>query len=452
MSRQTSKPPQFPAGGLLSLSTPLPRPEALSVLEGIYDTSSRFGAGVVVHASTWGAAGNVQGSLALLGRDHIGYALLQPGCLADASGAATQLVLEGYWRYLDAPDPDASSTGLVRLFVGPSEAVRYLCGPAGGPAPAPGTATLSGATGAGENQPGLPLDLTYRRARKSKLGPDGVRRFGVGAHHGACQTVDNCGVSENTPETFILSKQLGADYLELDIRVTKDLVPVSFHLGLGPSLTQGVYCSGAVEDFTYAQLVANCRLRNGEVIPRVSDLLEYGLARTDLTVWLDMKTPETVVPTSQILAQLDQTLVPCDGGAAPPPGARCLFPGSKRLRDRVIMGLPDPVLQSTYETARAANQLAPGQLCLIEDAPEDVVGVPCVAWGPRYTRGPMADSVRSLQSQNKFVGYWTINDPATMDAFLREGVPNGILTNYLGLLNQRWEEVGVLPSFSPGSP
>jgi hypothetical protein len=116
------------------------------------------------------------------------------------------------------------------------------------------------------------------------------------------------------------------------------------------------------------------------------------------------------------------------------------------------MGLPDPTLQATYEQARAAGQLAPGQLCLIEDAAEDVTGVPCVAWGPRYTRGPMADTVRSLQSQNKFVGYWTINDRNTIDAFLRDGVPNGILTNYLGLLNQRWEEVGVLPSFSPGSP
>jgi hypothetical protein len=227
-------------------------------------------------------------------------------------------------------------------------------------------------------------------------------------------------------------------------------VPVSFHLGLGPTATQGVYCTGAVEDYTYAQLVANCRLRNGEVIPRVADLLEYGLTRTDLTVWLDMKTPETVVPTSQVLTQLDQTLVPCDAGAAPPPGARCLFPGSKRLRDRVIMGLPDPVLLSTYRSAAAAGQLMPGQLCLIEDAPEDVTGVPCVAWGPRYTRGPMADTVRSLQSQNKFVGYWTINDPATIDAFLKDGVPNGILTNYLGLLNQRWDAVGVLPGFSPG--
>jgi len=56
MSRQGSSPPQFPSGGLLALSTPLPQPELLSVLEGVYDTSSRFGSEVVLHASTWGAA------------------------------------------------------------------------------------------------------------------------------------------------------------------------------------------------------------------------------------------------------------------------------------------------------------------------------------------------------------------------------------------------------------
>jgi glycerophosphoryl diester phosphodiesterase len=190
-----------------------------------------------------------------------------------------------------------------------------------------------------------------------------------------------------------------------------------------------VYCTGAVEDYTYAQLLANCRLRNGEVIPRVEDMLEYGLRRTDLVVWLDLKTSDTVVPASQVLMNL----------AAKYPNAG--------VAQRVVMGLPDSDTVSAYQSAQQAGQLMPGQRCLIEDDPADVTSVPCQAWGPRYTRGPMTSDVQSLQSQGKFVGYWTINDPSTIDDFLAAGKPNGILTNNLGVLNQRWEAVGVLPPY-----
>ncbi len=457
VSRQGATPPDFPAGGLLSLSKPLPDATLLSVLEGVYDTDSRFGSNVVVHASTWGTADDVQGTVAILAFDHYAFSLMQPGCWSDpsTSPATTRLVLEGYWRYLDDPDPSPATTGLVRLFVQPQSVVDYLCAPASGPAPAPGTATLVGATGAGQNAPGLPLTVTYLRPRKSKNGPDGRQRFFVGVHHGGCQTTDNCGISENTPETFILAKKLGGDYLEIDVRLTADKVPVFFHLGLTPSVAQGAYCTGMVEDYTYDQLLANCRLRNGEVIPRVADMLQYGFQRTDLPVYLDMKTADAVVPTSQVLGQLAQKLVPCAVGATPPAGKLCLFPGSADVMTRSIMGLPGPEQISAYQAAQAATdpaqQLAPGQRCLIEEDPNDVTSLPCVAWMPRYTRGPMTSTVQSLQSQGKFVGYWTINDPATIDAFLTTAAPNGILTNYLGLLNQRWEAVGILPPYSLGT-
>jgi hypothetical protein len=36
-----------------------------------------------------------------------------------------------------------------------------------------------------------------------------------------------------------------------------------------------------------------------------------------------------------------------------------------------------------------------------------------------------------------------------MDAFLTAAVPNGILTNRLGLLNQRFEMVGTTPPNTP---
>ncbi len=301
-TRTSPQPPEFPSGGLVSRATPPPNPYSLqNVLEGVYDTSTRFGSNVVVHASQWGGlADGMKASVAILGYDHNGFAIMQPGCFTDTTVTppVTRLVLEGYWRYLDESDPTPSSTGLIRLFVGPASIVEYVCGappwnPVNGPGdprPAPtDRARLTGATGGGTDVPGLPIDVTWNRPRKSRLNADGVRTFLVGVHHGACQTSMNCGISENTPETAIMATQLQGEYMEIDIRLTKDQVPVFFHLGLYPGVVQGTYCTGMVEDYTYAELVANCRLRNGEIIPRVVDMLTYIYTRTILPTYLDIE-------------------------------------------------------------------------------------------------------------------------------------------------------------------
>ena len=462
LNRQGTEPPAFPGGGLLARSVPPPVWQAapsgtpyesmvpvLSALEGVYAASARFGNPVVVHTALTGNVDDrLQATLALFSAEHDAFALLSPGCLVDTSGETprTLLVLEGYWRFLEYPEPTAKETGLIRLYVEPQSAGEALCR---GEAIEPGTASLSGATGFGNSGPTAPVELTYTRARKSRL-VQGVRSFGVGVHHGACQTTDNCGVSENTAETFVLAKQLGGDYLEIDVRLTKDGIPVLFHLGLSPAVTQGLYCVGGIEDWTYDQLLANCRLRNGEIIPRLVDALEYGLTHTDMTVWLDMKVAEAVLPSSTIIGELNDRLVACEPGVPAPAGKRCLFPGSKSVVERVVIGLPSDDIINAYTTAKSAGELTPGQRCLCEENFDAVVSIPCDAASPRYTRGPLASDAESLQSQGKFFGYWTINDPKTIDAFLVAGRPNGILTNYLGTLNVRWEAVGVLPPYPLG--
>ena len=426
IERQGPKPPTFPSGGLLARSVPLPQLQMLSALEGIYDTTNRFGNSAVVRTSVQGSSPpTMKATLAILGRDHFAFALLEPGCLTNSSTGTLQLVLEGYWRYLEYADPDSSSTGLIRLFVQPDSVATALCT---GQALPPGTsAMLLGATGQGNAQPTAPLTVTYVQQRKSRL-VQGIKSFFVGAHHGGCVTSDDCGISENTPETFILASQLGADYLEIDVHLTADGIPVLFHVAnLSATLVQGPYCFGAIASYTYAQLVANCRLKNGEIIPRLEDALTYGLTNTDLLVWLDMKTADAVLPVTQLLGTL-ATRLP-----------------TANVMNRVVMGLPASDVLDAYVSAQQNGQLASGQRCLVEQDASNVTAIPCIAWSPRYTRGPMASDVQNLQSLGKFVGYWTINDPTAIDAFLLDGKPNGILTNYLGLLNQRWEVVGILP-------
>ncbi len=463
---QGPQPPGFPEGGLVARSTPPPNPWSLeNALEGVYDTTSRFGSTVVVHASQWGGiAGGMKASVSILAGEHFAFAIMQPGCFVDTSGTTpiTRLVLEGYWRYLDESDPGPTTTGLIRLFVSPQEIVDYVCNaprwdsaaPPGDPRPAPAVrATLTGSTGNGVNAPGLPVSVSWVRPRKSR-NVQGKPTFFVGAHHGGCVSTDNCGVSENTAETAILATQLGGGYLELDIHLTKDEVPVFFHLGLNPTAVQGVYCKGSVEDYTYSELLANCRLRNGEIIPRVADALGLIYTQTNFTVYLDSKSTDVIVPVSQLLGQLGQELVACNpppaeaapGTPWPPPGKRCLFPGSAPVSQRGVLGLPAIEYVTAYRQAHAAGQLAPNQRCIVEENSADATSIPCVAWMPRYTRGPLEGEVQTLQQQGYFVGFWTINDPATIDAFLTRAKPNGILTNYLGLLNQRFEVVGITPT------
>ena len=143
------------------------------------------------------------------------------------------------------------------------------------------------------------------------------------------------------------------------------------HQGLFPGSVQGLYCTGWVEDYTYAELLANCRLRNGEIIPRVADALEFIYTRTNLPTWLDSKSPDVIVPVSAILADLQKKLVSCN---PPPPGGlqegqRCLFPGSAPVWERGIIALPSADFVTEYKRALAAGQLAPNQHCLVEEDP-----------------------------------------------------------------------------------
>src|SRR5678815_990851 len=71
------QPPVFPNDGMLATATPLAE-RALLALEGVYDTSSRFGDDVVLHST--------RSTLSILALDHLAYAIMRPGCVTGTSG------------------------------------------------------------------------------------------------------------------------------------------------------------------------------------------------------------------------------------------------------------------------------------------------------------------------------------------------------------------------------
>jgi glycerophosphoryl diester phosphodiesterase len=365
--------------------------------------AGRFGTTVAVHSS--------RNIVSVFAGVHDNYAILRSGCVANR----TQLVLEGYWRYAAAED-----TGLIRLTVGPPALAATLCaetGPGTTPLPA---AVLDGATGVSSVEPKEPTFFSFVKAL---IDPQG--RFSIVGHHGACGTNDDCSVSENSLPSIRLVETVGANAVEVDVRLTKDGIPILFHDdNFGPRLNNGVYCHGSVNQFTLAHMRALCKLRYEEDIPTLEQALQVVVDETSLGgVWLDVKVPEAIGPTLELMAKYREYAL------------------AKKRNVGLVLGLGERDVLDAFRATAAP----PGTQCLVELEVNDVRGANCEFWGPRWTRGPMRSEVQALQGEGRAVVYWTIDEAEYLDLFLVDGQPNGIVTARPALLFHRYQTLGTVP-------
>ena len=400
--------PVFADSSQLIGSTPL-KPDALIQLEGMFSVkrgAGRFGGTVATHAT--------KETLSFFTNAHHNYAILRAGCLG-----GTKLVLEGHWRYASSSD-----TGLLRVAVGPPALAAALCNWSGPPATPLPAAQFDGSLGVGDSRT-LPEVLSLSFVAPLKPRATMLTRFWVAAHHGACPTVDDCGASENSIPSLRMVESFGASDVEVDVRLTADGVPILFHDdNFGPRLASGTFCHGPVERFTLADVRSLCKLNFGEEVPTLEEALAAVVDQTDLAaIWLDLKVPEAVGPTVAVVTRY-----------------RAVAKQKNRKLD-IIFGLGESEVLAAYR----ALKVPPGALCLVELLPDDVRSAGCQFWGPRWTRGPMVSDVQALQGENRFVMYWTIDDPVFIDLYLRQAKPNGILTDRPGLVFHRFETLGVMP-------
>ena len=406
--RDTANHPVFKDGGMLKGAAPLSGP-ALARLAGVYKVATndrRFGSDVAVHAT--------RSTLSIFAAANTAYAILHAGCIE----GGTRVVLEGAWRYSNSFD-----TGLVRLFVGPSPVAVALCS-AKVPGVLPDKPTLEGLLGTAASDPTESTSFVWDRLLK-----DGTGKFVVAAHHGACRTIDDCGASENSVASIKMVESFGASVVEIDVRLTRDGVPVLFHDdNLGPRLNEGPFCHGPINEFSLVTLRAACRLKFGEEIPTLDEALAAVVDDTTLSgVWLDTKVPEAVQPTLLTMQKYRE------------------IAARKGRKVKIVIGLGE---QSILDAYRATTP-PPGTLCLVELETSDVERTPCDVWGPRWTRGPMASDVARLQGENKTVVFWTVDEQEFVDLFLTTAKPNGILSDRTGLVLQRFQLVGTLPTERP---
>ncbi|MEI9947556.1 MAG: glycerophosphodiester phosphodiesterase family protein [Pseudomonadota bacterium] len=423
--------PMFPDGGLLRSGSALKREQLLG-FEGMFSVSKG--------SDLLGDQASIisrPGTVSVLTNKNAGFAVLGAACLADQ-----RVVVEGYWQY-----PTRADAGLVRVFVEPPEVAQALCG---GKTPDPTTAfTLVGNYGDKNDIPTKPLELRWAHELKEWRG-----RFYTVAHHGACEATDHCGVSPNSIESIRLAERIGSNAAELDVRVTRDGIPILFHdPGLSSSLVRGLFCNGQVSQLSLAELRGSCLMRYGEQIPTVEAALDMMVNETELEgVYLDEKTPEGVLPSARLVAKLDTDLKARNENDDP----------SDDRKFGALIGIPNDDVLDAWHSAKATLEaentdrvnsgLEPLVIprCLLEYDSDKVIAEGCVAWGPTWTEGPQPSNVQKLRDHGIGTIFWTINESEFLEGFLTASQPNGIITARAALLFQTYQLIGTVPAPLPG--
>jgi len=254
----------------------------------------------------------------------------------------------------------------------------------------------------------------YIRMRKVSASRTRLRGFQIIAHRGGGRNSERLGRSENSISMMLLSSTLGATGIEIDVRMTKERIPIVFH---DPTFTARTvpspYVIGSVENYTLLQMRTVARLVNGEQIPTLRETLKAVIDSTLLSfVWLDNKQPLVVDSVIRIQQEM-------------------LDYAKTRNRDiRILFGIPEDDILNAYE----ASPLKGTTPVLCELDVDVVRRVNAEVWAPRFTAGTQDALVKEMQKEGREVYVWTLDDENFILQYLEADVFDGILTNYPTLL------------------
>jgi glycerophosphoryl diester phosphodiesterase len=306
------------------------------------------------------------------------------------------ILLNGYWRKMVSTE-----TGLVHLTI--NAGADILLGPA--PVVSQGSVIITGVFGNGPQEPALPLVLTYNR--KLYKGP---APFQIAAHRSGGRTSDLLPVSENSVEMILKTPEFGSTGIEVDVRYTKDGVPILYHdNNLNLREIQKCGLLGPIENYTYEQLSVFVRLIHGEKIPTLREALTAVVYQTPLTfVWLDTKYVGSIKPVQALQKEFIQKAQ-----------------AAGRKLD-IVIGLPG---QDQFNQFLASPDFASTpSLCELSIA--DVTKSNALIWAPRFTEGTQNELVDLIHTQGRRAFVWTLDVPEFITSFINDGHFDGILSNF----------------------
>ena len=368
-------------------------PTVRQAMEGVYAVttgSGQFGEQVALKWSFLLNGSDTTHYLSIFTATDAGFFNLEGASQTDS------LVVNGYWRKLVNTE-----TGLAHLTIKTKHNGKIQ--PYSGPLALADTLVLTGVYGEKTATPAQPLTLTYRR-------PLNPRRFDIMAHRSGGRTSDLLPASENSVEIIKLASRLGATGVEVDVRFTKDGVPVLYHDNtLNLRLIQKNGLTGPLEDYTYQQLNTLVRLVNGEKIPTLEEALETVVSNTSLSfVWLDTKYIGSMEKIQAIQQKYRQKAL------------------SMGRNVRIVIGLPTADAVKLYQGL--VNKDNTPILCELDTAITRSVKSPI--WAPRWTLGPQTEEVLAMKAEGRTVFVWTLDEPQFIREFISQNNFDGILSNY----------------------
>lgn len=364
-------------------------------LEGIYlveSGSEVFGSTVVVK---W----NTGSHMTILTGENVSYLVMQAGHLDSV------FFFEGYWR-----SQNSSRSGRAEFTIAKQAGGRRLMGDSS----ASGQCVIEGSVGEGNGEPSIPVLLRYQWAIRPEIL---ARRFWIVAHRGGGRMSEHPPQSENTAELIRLAEQFGANGIEIDVRLTKDDVPVLYHDNtLNPRLVQKTPMLGGVEDYTYPQLYTFIRLLNGERIPTLDEALRTVVYETNLSfVWLDMKTEERDL-VRRVVPLLEQYMTEASNLALQ----------GKRDSLEIMVGVPtDNIYHEllAYPPYRSVPSVS-------ENSLEWARTLGSRVWGPLWSKGISFQDNAVARSEGRRIFVWTLDEPQFIQQYDQSGQYDGILTDY----------------------
>ncbi len=361
----------------------------------VNEGTGHFGAQMVLHSSYRINGTDTSYHLSLFGEKDISWIILEGKRLGDS------ILLRGYWRKMINTE-----TGRVQLVIPANSGALLLFAPA--PQPGPGSVQLRGVFGNGSEIPGQALALTYLRPLRQ--GPP----FEILAHRSGGRTSDLLPHSENSVNMIRFASQLGATGIEIDVRLTRDGVPILYHDNtLNLRLIQKNGLVGPIEDYSYDQLYRQVRLLDGQRIPTLREALYAVVYETDLrTVWLDTKYDGPLDRVQALQAEFLQRATQIG------------------RQVQIYIGLPNDDAFNRFR--QLPNFSSTPSLC--ELSIDKVNEINARVWAPRWTLGLQGSEVSAVQATGRKVFVWTLDVPEYLRQFVNEGNFDGILTNYPSLL------------------
>ena len=307
------------------------------------------------------------------------------------------ILLNGYWRKMVSTE-----TGLIHLTIAKYKGADTLL--QAGTVITPGSISISGVYGKGQEAPGLPVSFLYKRKLNS------TPAFNILAHRSGGRTSDLLPVSENSVAMILKTPEFGSTGVEVDVRFTKDGVPILYHdntLNLRETQKSGLV--GPIENYTYEQLSTFVRLVHGERIPTLREALDAVLYRTPLTfVWLDTKYIGSIAPVHAIQNEYLQ---------------KAAAAGRKL---EIVIGLPGE--DQFNQFLALPGYASTPSLC--ELTLDDVEKANAKIWAPRFTEGTQNALVDQVHAAGRRAFIWTVDVPEFINRYINEGHFDGMLSNF----------------------